>query len=207
MSAEDEAPCPAPCSLLAAFLGHIKNESGQTPAVLSGCWDALIFTFLEKMMSLLLYISVLKQKKKESSEFVQNRAFQFYLAPEFCYIWVMVKKIKVCLAGTHWMWKSSGQVTGRKRSGCSHTDAGSQTGFEIIVPFRSFPFILQIIFKLAMNKKQRKICKMTSQSLLEQENKPFMPLPGVLWEAKSFTMVNHGSRAAWNYCFLKWNCC
>jgi len=78
------------------------------------------------------------------------------------------------------VWKSSGQVTGRKRGGCSRADAGDQTGFEIIVPFRSFPFILQIIFKLELNKKQRKICKMTSQSLLEQENKPFMPLPGVL---------------------------
>lgn len=65
VSAEDEAPCPALCSLLAAFLGHIKNESGQTPAVLTGCWDALIFTFLEKMMSLLLHTSVLKQKKRE----------------------------------------------------------------------------------------------------------------------------------------------
>lgn len=61
--------------------------------------------------------------------------------------------------------------------------------------FRSGLFLLFFRLFLCWGwiRNKEKICEMTSQSLLEQENKPFMPLPSVLWEAKSFTMVNHGS--------------
>lgn len=74
---------------LAACSGHTKNEMGQSPDVLTECWDAPMFTLLEKVMSLLLHTSVLKQK--ERWELVQNRAFQFYLAFQFCYFWVIVR--------------------------------------------------------------------------------------------------------------------
>lgn len=99
---------------LAAFLGHVKNELGQTPDVLTGCWDALIFTLWEKTMSLLLHASVLKQKARW--DFIQNRAFQLYPAFKLCYVRVILKKIKFHLAGTYLdMGKHSRQVTGRKR--------------------------------------------------------------------------------------------
>lgn len=109
-------------ALLAAFLGHIKNELGQTPDVLTGCWDALIFTLLEKLMSLLLHTSVLKQKVRW--EFVQNRAFQFYLAFKFCYVWVIVKKISSVLQEHTWTWKNAAdRWLAGSESGCSHADA------------------------------------------------------------------------------------
>lgn len=100
--------------LTGSLLRSHKNELCQTPDVLTGCWDALIFTLWEKTMSLLLHTSVLKQKARW--DFVQNRAFQFYLAFKLCYVWVIVKKIKFHLAGMYLdMGNHSGQVTGRKQ--------------------------------------------------------------------------------------------
>lgn len=192
---------------LAAFLGHIKNELGQTPDVLTGCWDALIFTLLEKMMSLLLHTSVLKQKA--SWNFVQNRAFQFYLAFKFCCVWVIIKKIKLRLAGTYLdVEKRSRQVTGRKREWLLPRRCRRLNKFWDHRS-RSGPFLW--FFRLFLCWRQ-----------IRNKDKSAKWQVGVYWSRKishshHFPVCcerqNHSqwwimaARAAWNYCFLKLNCC
>lgn len=156
----------------------------------------------------LLFWNKNKEKKKKRAQFVQNGAFQFHLALEFCYVWAVIKKIKLCLAGTHSdVEKHRGQVTGRKRGRQLLHRCQRLNKFWDHRSAQVFSFYSSDYFYVGDEKETEKSVKWRVRVYWSRKISHSCHFP-VCYERQNHSRPwIMAARAAWNYCFLKLNCC